>query len=65
VTKRTYRALRAIWIIGSAVLVAAVVGGWLHVVPFGLFLLLIIVVGGPAAFAAWVLQDQNFEELPD
>jgi hypothetical protein len=65
VTKRTYRRLRAIWIIGSAVLGAAVVGGWFHVVPFGLFLLLIILVGGPAAFAGWVLHDQNFQELPE
>jgi hypothetical protein len=65
VTKRSYRRLRATWIVGSAILLAAVVGGWLHVMPFGLFLLLIVIVGAPAAISGWILRDQNFEELPE
>jgi hypothetical protein len=65
VTKATYRKLRAVWWIGSAVLVGAVVAGWLRMIPFGLVSALIIVVGGAAAFAGWVLRDQNLEELPD
>ncbi len=64
-TKSGYRKLKAIWLIGSAVMLAAVVGGWLRVVPFGWFLVLVVVVGGPAAVSGWVLRDQNFEELPD
>jgi hypothetical protein len=65
VTKRSYRRLKAIWIVGSAALLVALVGGWLRVVPFGWFLMLIIVVGGPAAVAGWLLRDQNFQELPE
>jgi hypothetical protein len=65
VTKTTYRRLKAVWIFGSAVGFAAIVAGWLQAIPFGLVFLAILVPGGAAAFAGWVLRDQNFEELPD
>ena len=64
-TKRGYRALKAVWIIGTAALLAGVVGSWLRFMPFGWFLFLIVVVGVPATISGWVLRDQNFEELPD
>jgi hypothetical protein len=65
VTKSTYRKLKAIWIIGSAAMIAMVVASWMRLLPFSWFLLLILVVGGPAAFSGWILRDQEYQELPD
>ena len=64
-TKGTYRRLKAVWVLGSAVILAAVVAGWLKLEPFGVLLAAIFIFGGAAAFAGWVLRDQNFEELPE
>ena len=64
-TKTGYRKLKAVWILGSAVMVAAVVASWLKLIPIGLLFAAILIFGGAAAFAGWVLHDQNFEELPD
>jgi hypothetical protein len=44
---------------------AAVVAAWLRVIPFWGAFAAIIVAGGPAAFAGWVVRDQDFEELPE
>jgi hypothetical protein len=33
-------------------------------VPIGLFFVAMIVFGFPAAIAAWVIRDQDYEELP-
>jgi hypothetical protein len=57
--------LKAIWLLGSAALLAAVIGGWLRFIPFGVVFAAVIVFGGAAAIAGWVLRDQNFEELPE
>ena len=64
-TKSGYRWLRAVWVIGGVVGVAAVVASWLKLIPFGLVFAAVIVFGGLAAFAGWVLRDQNLEELPE
>jgi hypothetical protein len=65
VTKSTYRRLKTVWILGSAVALAAVIASWLKLIPIGGVFAAFIVCGGPAAFAGWVLRDQNFEELPE
>ena len=64
-TKSTYRKLKAIWMLGSATGLAAVVAGWLKLIPFGAVFAAILFFGGAAAFAGWVLRGQDFEELPE
>jgi hypothetical protein len=65
VTKAGYRKLRVVWAVGSALALAAIVAGWLKLIPFGVVFAAIIVFGGPAAFSGWVLRDQDFKELPE
>ena len=64
-TRRAYRWLKMAWLLGSAAMALALVGGWLRLLPFGAVFLAILVFGGAAAIAAWVVRDQKFEELPD
>ena len=64
-TKTTYRKLKAIWVLGSAAAVAAVAAGWLKAISFGAVLAAVLIFGGGAAYAGWVLRDQNFGELPE
>ena len=63
-TRATYRKLNAVRWVGAAVLLPLIVGGWLRLVPIGLIFVTMIVVGFSAAIAAWVIRDQDYEELP-
>jgi hypothetical protein len=65
VTKGTYRKLKVVWLLGSAIGLAAITAGWLKMLPFGAVFAVVLVFGGAAAFAGWARRDQNFEELPE
>jgi hypothetical protein len=65
VTKATYRKLKLVWVLGSALCLAAVAAGWMKAIPFGAAFAAVVVFGGGAAFSGWVLRDQNLEELPE
>jgi len=65
VTKGTYRKLTVVWLLGSAIGLAAITAGWLKMLPFGAVFAVVLVFGGAAAFAGWARRDQNFEELPE
>ena len=64
-TRATYRKLKVVWLLGSAVMIVAVIVGWLRMIPIGAVFATIIIFGGAAAVSGWVLRDQKFEELPE
>jgi hypothetical protein len=59
----TYRRLTAIRWGGAAIALAAIVVGWLQVVPSGLTFLIFILFGFPAAIATLALRGVQREEL--
>ena len=64
-TRSSYKKLRAIQWLGSALMLALVVCSWLNLVSVGFVVIALVLVGLPTALAAWLLRDQNFTELPE
>jgi hypothetical protein len=51
--------------LASAASLAAVVAGWLKLIPFGVLFAAILILGGEAGFAGGVSRGQTSEELPE
>ena len=64
-TRRIYRALQSVWLLCSLALLALVIVAWLRLIPFEGVFVGILVLGGAAAIAGWLIRDQSFEELPE
>jgi hypothetical protein len=64
VTRAAYKKLRAVQWIGGAVCLCVLITSWLNAVPPYVLVGVLIAFGFPASIAAWVLRDQNFEEMP-